>query len=471
MIWRIARKEFTEIVRDGRFRLLSVLVLTIATVSLAAGWKHYVDVRQQHEEAQRGTREQWLNQPAKNPHSAAHYGVYAFKPTTRLSLIDTGVEPFVGVAAWLEAHRQNEFKYRPAQDRTALQRFGELTAAEGLLVLAPLFIVLVAFPAFSGEREQGTLRQLLALGVKPSRLAAGKSIGLSAALALVLLPATALGLLALSLTASGGTTWKEALAGDAPRATLLAAAYLTYFALFLALSIGVSARASSSRVALVILLSFWFANSFLASRATADLANVLYPTPSAAAFQRGLDEDLNDRTALDRRLDARRQELMKQYNVTTMTAVPVNFAGISLQEGENHGNEVFDRHFDRLFTRYEQQNAAMQLSGVAAPALPMRALSMALSGTDFAHHRDFVNAAEAYRRSIQRTLNADIVSHTAQGYTAGHELWERVPAFAYDEPGAGWALGRTMTSVWLLGAWLALGVVFAVRGVARVRVA
>ena len=31
-----------------------------------------------------------------------------------------------GVAAFLEAHKQNEFKYRPAQDRTALQRFGEL---------------------------------------------------------------------------------------------------------------------------------------------------------------------------------------------------------------------------------------------------------------------------------------------------------------------------------------------------------
>jgi hypothetical protein len=38
--------------------------------------------------------------------------------------------------------KQNEFRYRPAQDRTALQRFGELTAAENFLVVLPLFIVL-----------------------------------------------------------------------------------------------------------------------------------------------------------------------------------------------------------------------------------------------------------------------------------------------------------------------------------------
>ena len=98
------------------------------------------------------------------------------------SLVDTGIDPYVGVAAWLEAHKQNEFKYRPAQDRTAVQRFGELTAAEVLQVLLPLFIVLMTFSAFSGEREQGTLRQLLSLGVRPRELLAGKALGVAAAL-------------------------------------------------------------------------------------------------------------------------------------------------------------------------------------------------------------------------------------------------------------------------------------------------
>jgi ABC-2 type transport system permease protein len=137
MILRIARKELIELAQDGRFRLLASLVLTVAIISLAAGAKHYTEVQRQHDQAQKATRAQWLEQPARNPHSAAHYGVYAFKPKNRLSMVDTGIDPYVGVAAWLEAHQQNEFRYRPAQDRTAVLRFGELTAAEGMLVLMP----------------------------------------------------------------------------------------------------------------------------------------------------------------------------------------------------------------------------------------------------------------------------------------------------------------------------------------------
>jgi ABC-2 type transport system permease protein len=149
MISRIARKEMTEMFRDGRFRVLAAVVLAVSVVSMAAGWRHYADISSQHRTAQAATRDQWLRQPKKNPHSAAHYGVYAFKPQNPLAMVDTGIDPYVGVAVWLEAHKQNEFKYRPAQDRTAVQRFGEMTAAETLQVLVPLFIILMTFSAFA----------------------------------------------------------------------------------------------------------------------------------------------------------------------------------------------------------------------------------------------------------------------------------------------------------------------------------
>jgi ABC-2 type transport system permease protein len=226
---------------------------------MAAGWSRYRDVQQQHLEAQQATRAQWLNQPAKNPHSAAHYGMYAFKPKSRLSIIDTGIDPYVGVSAWLEAHKQNEFAYRPAQDGTSAQRFGELTAAEGMLVLVPLFIVLVTFAAFSGEREQGTLRQLLSLGVRRRDLLAGKAAGTAAALAVVIVPVTIAGVMALSLTSDFGSPLR-----DASRAALLGVTYLTYFAIVVAIALGVSARVRSSRLALVTLLSLWFVNTLMA---------------------------------------------------------------------------------------------------------------------------------------------------------------------------------------------------------------
>ncbi len=189
IVGTIAAKEMREVFRDGRFRALSAVILTLLVASLALGWKRYVEVSQQHEAARKATRQNWLAQGTKNPHSAAHYGVYAFKPRNVLSFVDQGVDPYTGVAVWLEAHKQNDFKYRPVQDANALARFGDLTAAAVLQILVPLLIVLLAFSAFAGEREQGTLRQLLAIGIPRQSLVAGKAAGLAAAMSLVLIPA------------------------------------------------------------------------------------------------------------------------------------------------------------------------------------------------------------------------------------------------------------------------------------------
>ncbi len=450
MIRRIARKELLDMVRDGRFRVLAAAVLALSLLSLAVGWKHYADVARQHAAAQAGTRAQWLGQTNKNPHSAAHYGVYAFKPKSPLSMVDTGVDPYVGVAVWLEAHKQNEMKYRPAADRTSVERFGEMTAAETLQVLVPLFIVLMTFSAFAGEREQGTLRQLLSLGVAPRTLALGKTAGVGAALAAVLLPAAILGVTATALTSDGGF-----LSGSPARAAWLVVFYLMYFAIIIAVSLGVSARASSSRIALVVLLTCWFANSLVASRVVADIASWLHPTPSAVEFQRAMDADLNKPGEMERRLNERKTELLRQYKVDTVDALPIAFSGVSLQEGENHGDEVFDAHYGRLFDTFEEQNMVYQLGGLAAPMLAIRSVSMGLAGTDFEHHRHFITAAERYRRVIQQTMNGDIMAHpTKTAYLAGNELWSQVPEFEYEAPAASWAMDNLRGSIAVLGLWL-----------------
>jgi ABC-2 type transport system permease protein len=467
MISRIARKEFTELVRDGRFRVLGAAVLALSVLSLAVGWKSYQDLSAQHRSAQAATRDQWLRQEKKNPHSAAHYGMYAFKPKSQLAMIDTGVDPYVGVAVWMEAHRQNDFKFRPAQDRTAVQRFGEMTGAEVLQVLLPLFIVLMTFAAFAGEREQGTLRQLLATGVRGRDLALGKALGIGWALSLVLVPATIAAAIAFALSSGAGL-----LAGDPVRIGLLVVSYLVYFVALTAIALAVSARVRSSRIALVALLSFWFANSVVAPRLASDIAAWLHPTPSAVEFQKAMDADLNDRTGVERRLERRRAELFQRYGVDQVDALPIAFSGISLQEGEEHANEVFDRHWGALFTRYEQQNRVTQLAAAVSPMLAVRALSMGLAGTDFAQHRHFTSAAESYRRDIQRILNGDIAMNQKRGqvYLADHTLWEQVPEFIYEAPPASWVLGHHTIAIGMLALWMAAACAWMVREAGRSRV-
>jgi len=472
MITQIARKEFKEMLRDGRFRWASGIVFALLLASVVMGGKHYRDVKRQHDLAQAETREQWLRQPAKNPHSAAHYGIYAFKPKMAPAALDRGVDPFVGQSVWLEAHKQNEFRFRPAQDATAVQRFGELTAATVMQLLIPLLVTLLSFSAFAGEREQGTLRQLLSLGVKKTDLAWGKALGVTGALGALIVPATVIGVIALTLTSENGS-----LAASAPRMSLMFTSYLLYFASFVGLSLAVSARAKSSQMALVVLLAFWIVNGLIATRAITDIAKRLYPTPSAFAFQQAIDREMQSgpdgHDTADKRAEALKQRLLKQYGVDRLEALPVNFAGVSLQEGEEHGNVVFDKHYGQLWSRFERQNRLKQIAGLFAPMLAIQSVSMGLAGTDFAHHRAFATTAESYRRTLVKKMNDDMTYNAGKqnfSYLAQPALWQRVEDFRYEAPSTAWALRNQTISLAVLALWFVAALTSALMGTRRMRV-
>ena len=464
MILQIARKEMTEMSRDGRFRIAGSILFALLAGALLLGWQNYREVSAQHAAAQKATRQQWLSQGKKNPHSAAHYGVYAFKPRTAVSLLDQGTEPWTGIAVWLEAHKQNEFKYRPAQDATPLQRFGELTGATVLQLLVPLLIILLTFNAFSAERELGTLRQLLSLGVKRSDLAAGKALGVAGALALLLVPATAAGAVAMSLSSDAA-----AIAASVPRMAWLALSYLLYFGVFTGISLTVSALAPSSRSALTILLGFWMFNGLVAPRAASDLARILRPTPSAFEFEHRLEAALED--GADARLAELKAGLLRKYQVDSLAKLPVNFTGVRLQAGEDHGNVVFDRAFSELWDTFASQENIHRLVAVLAPGLAERSVSMGFAGTDFPQHAEFARAAEKYRRTLQRTMNADLIANAgkAPGYLADESLWSRVPPFEYVAPPAGWVVSRQAPALFILAAWFAVASLATMWAARRIR--
>ncbi len=469
MIRRIIRKEFTDVVRDGRFRWCAVLVGSLLLVSLGHGWVQARKVQREHAAAQATAREHWETQGEKNPHSAAHYGIYAFKPRLALSFIDEGVDPYTGTTVWLEAHRQNDFLLRPAQDATAAQRIGALTAAQVLQHLVPLLIILLTFGALAGERERGTLRQLLASGIGRRDLAVGKALGVAGALSLLLVPAAVLGAAAL-VVGSGGPA-----ASPLVRGATLAGVYLAYFGAFLALSLAVSAWARSGRTALVILLAVWVVNGLVAPRVAVDLSKWLHPTPSAFEFARTVQHEMatgvGDATPPDR--GALTERLLAEHGVERVEDLPINLTGVYLQELEEYGNVVFDHNYGALWDTFERQSAVHETLAVAAPLLAVRALSMGLAGTDVEQHRHFAVAAETYRRDMVRLMNGDMAENSRTGdfsYVADADLWTAVPPLQYAAPTLGWVLGNRILSLLVLGIWVAGAILFARARVRRVEV-
>ncbi len=461
MTWTIARREIVDVIRDGRFQWATAIVGALLLVSLLAGWKFQRDISSDHASAGRLARTQWLSQAPKDPHSAAHYGSYAFKPREPLTLFDSGVNPYTGVAAWLEAHKQNEFQFRPAQDQSSIARFGELTAATTLQMLVPLLTMLLAFARLSGEREDGTLRQIIAAGVPRRVIAAGKVVGVGMALGMVLVPAAIGGAVAILLASTG--TGLQATLG---RMGLLAGVYSVYFAIVLTVALAASAVARSSSQALAVLIAFWIVNAVIAPRVASDVARRLHPTPTAFEFAEAVERDTYDGLRVHeynlRRARDLRQRLLQQHGVSRVEDLPVNFRGIDYLEREAHSNQVWDEHYATLWRLFEAQVHTHQIVGFAAPLLAVRSLSTGLAGSDFSHHQHFATAAERYRRRLVDMMNGDIAhsSSSAQlGHTAGAELWSRLPAFDYRAPEVMWAIRRVGWSLTALLAWLAVGMV------------
>ena len=456
MIQIIAKKEFTELLRDGRFRWTALIVLTLLLVSLALGWKNYTTVKRDKDAAQADSRQTWENQGERNPHSAAHFGVYAYKPKMPLSLIDSGLDNFSGSSIWVEAHYQNPARNRPIEDATALQRFGELTAAGVLQLLLPLLIIFLTFDAFAGERTGGTLRQVLSLGVPRLQLVLGKTLGVLSALFLLLIPAVLIGVLALALA-----TDNDILLASLPRFLLLCLGYLLYFIAFIGIALTVSALASSVRTSLVVLLAFWIFSCLLIPRIVNDVSANAIKTPSGAEFwakvKQDIKEGIDGHNPANTRTKALEEKVLAQYGVAKKEDLPINFGGISLQAGEEHASQVFDKHYGILNEIHLSQERLQSFFGIVSPFLPARSFSMAMAGTDLRHQQHFTDSVEQYRRGLQKMLNDDLAynstAKTASTYRVGKAFWEKTPDFEYSSPSTSRALSSGIFSFVLLFVW------------------
>ena len=428
MIGRIVRHELRAAWRDGRLRGVLLLTLVLLAAAVLVGAANVRDLQAQRDEAAALERANWLEQGPKNPHAAAHFGQYAFKPISGLALFDRGVDRYLGVAVWLEAHRRNPLVHRPADDAPAVQRFGDLTAATILQVVGPLLALLLTFAALAGERERGTLRLLLGQGASPRALVLGKLAAAMLALApLLLLAAVA----------------AAALGGDIGRASLLALAYTLYLGCFAALGAAISARARRTSAALVAALALWVAAVIVIPRLAGDLAAWVHPAPSEREFfagvARDMKEGINGHDPQHRRTEALKAELLARHGVKTVEELPVNFAGVALQAGEEYGDGVYDRRYAELHAIHDlQADLRLGLSPLS-PRLALRPLSAALCGTDVAAHREFAAAAESHRRALVRRLNEDVAQHPGAApfdYLAGPELWRDLDALRWEPPPA-----------------------------------
>ncbi|WP_268123269.1 ABC transporter permease [Roseivirga pacifica] len=454
MMLQVAKKEIKEMTRSGQFKWMLGTVLVLSLIAVFISYNQWQEKNLQREQAQESARALWLAQGSVNPHNAAHYGTYAFKPQFPLSLIDPGVEKFTGVSIFLEAHSRNEADMVAAADQTGLSRFGDLTPDFILLYLIPLLIIALGFQSVTKEKVNGTIQIIKTQGISNTQLLMGKWLGNYLPIAII---STSLFVLAALLIAATGNAF------DWRLLVTMWVIYMVYFGIINTITMVVSSLASKSGVSLVLLLATWIVSCLAVPKIASSYTNEKYPYPTrqvfeaAVAFDKKQGIDGHDPwSEASKKLE---QETLKAYNVSKLEELPFNFDAMRMQKGEEHEAAVYFKHNERLKQINQEQMAVYRKLAVLSPFLPTRFMSMALASTDYATHWTFSDMAEKHRVAMQKTLNDNFAKNSKLGewgYKADASLLQEVPEFEFEAANYNEVMASNKSNLFILTAWLLL---------------
>jgi ABC-2 type transport system permease protein len=455
----IARDELRLMLRNRVALIAFALIVLLTLVAVASSWAHQrgvADLRARH---QHEAEHAFDAQPDRHPHRMVHYGHFIFRPLSPLAAFDPGVDAFTGNSMFLEGHRQNTANFGDVRQGSLLVRFGQLTPAFVLQIVAPLLLIFLGFGTLARETERGTLSLLMLQGASRGQVVAGKLLALGLVALAAATPAM-LGLLAIA-TQPG-----------APALPMLAiaAGYLLYLALWVVLVLLVSAVVRRSRDALLVLVALWAVTTVLLPRAAPGVATGIVPLDNRLQTDVAIARDLrrlgDSHNPDDPHFVQFKQALLDRYRVTRVEDLPVNYKGVMALEGERLTAALFDRYAARSHAAQERQNALVNATGLLSPAIALRALSMAAAGTDVAAHRRFLEQAERYRYALVQRLNrmqAEDVSYADDVATdagadrrkrIGAANWQAVPDFRFAAPSGPTLARAALPGLGVLALWL-----------------
>ncbi len=454
-IVRIAREEWRLLWWDRVAVMGFVLLLLLTAMSALTAWEQRQGADTERKRYQTQVDHEFEAQPDRHPHRMVHYGQFAFRTLNPLAAFDSGIDPFTGHTLYLEGHRQNSANFGDVRQSSLMLRFGQLTPAFVLQVLAPLILIFIGHASVARERESGTLRLLITQGVLPGQLVAGKLLVLSGVAMLALAPA------ALTLL---GIAWASSAA--ASLGFLLIGSYGAWLFLWSIAVVSVSTLAARGRDALIVLLALWAITVVLVPRLGADLVAWSQPLPTRFETDLAVSRDLaamgDSHNPADPYFNDFRKQVLAQYGVSRIEDLPVNYKGILGMEGERLTSALFNQYADASFSAQNQQLRDVDNFALLSPVIALRRVSMIASGTDLHAYRLFLEQAEQHRYALVQRLNrlqAEKVDFATDQSSLdnriGREHWQDIAEFRYQAEAPAEMLRRALPAASVLLTWLA----------------
>ena len=143
------------------------------------------------------------------------------------------------------------------------------------------------------------------------------------------------------------------------------------------------------------------------------------PLISKAEFARrvagSLKKGIDGKTDREVTIEATMKDLLAQEGFADAGFMldPAVARGAELRAEAHWEDQIFDHHVNALNDSIQRQEAMTTSFGLLSPFMAMRALSTALCGTDFEHHRHFSDYAESWRKSFVEVLNKEFAENRA----------------------------------------------------------
>ena len=445
--------EWKNLIRDRLFFYSTIFFVLSLSLVVWMGILQQENQQQSQSEAQKHVRKQWENLEAMNPHRAAHYGSFAFKPLNILNAMDGGINDITGNVLQLEGHVQNEIIYSEASQALSVSKFGKLKSSLILQYVIPLFLIFLSFGSMSKEKETQRIKLLILQGASIDKLVNAKSIS-------VWIYGLFLLIVTVTIQSIFGSTNPEIF----KRLAYILLSYGLYYFIITSLSTYLSATLKDKTSALSSILAIWILWTIFLPKIWGNAVEKVHVLPDRKTFKEDMRAERNQGIDGHNPYDKRREELknkyLAKYQVDSLSLLPINFDGIVMQADEEYGNLVWDKHFGSNYSIMQKQKSLYQFSGLLNPFASLQSASMGFCGTDMIHHLDFLKKAEDYRRVLIKALND---KHAYGGsktgdwkWTVDSEFFKSVQGFTYETPRISNYLNHYLIDLLLLFCWALL---------------
>jgi ABC-type transport system involved in multi-copper enzyme maturation permease subunit len=216
-----------------------------------------------------------------------------------------------------------------------------------LAILLSLAALIFSYDAISGEKEDGTLKLMLANGISRSKIILAKIVGCVATLLIPFLLSLAVGMLFLLFNPR--VAWKGSDWGALAMILLGALIYLGFFS---GLGILISSRHAASSSSILTSLFVWVLFVLVVPNLSPYVASLLRPTPSVIKIGREVDRLTDvDRDDLGRRLE-------KEKSAALLKTYPVLESVSRMSEAEIKTKITQNPEFDRAYALLRKEREA-----------------------------------------------------------------------------------------------------------------